>query len=123
MPDAQWTARYPSAFESSLAFVQRLPASEVHQHAGPGGMLSHSLEVVNECLKLRRGRLIPSGASAEKLMYCQELWSYAVTMAALLRDLASPSPISRGGSCCFHAFFSLKTQRYMISYNRRDRNA
>lgn len=90
VPQAHWQALYATAFESFASFVQQLPASEAHHHARPGGMLIHSLEVVRESLKLRRGRLIPSGASAEKLMDCQDLWTYATAMAALLHDLGKP---------------------------------
>jgi len=90
VPQAHWQALYATAFESFTAFVQQLPASEAHHHAGLGGMLIHALEVVRECLKLRRGQLIPSGASAEKLMDCQDLWTYATAMAALLHDIGKP---------------------------------
>jgi integrating conjugative element relaxase (TIGR03760 family) len=90
VPQAHWEALYATAFDDFATFVQRLPASESHHHARPGGLLIHGLEVVRESLKLRRGRLIPSGASAEKLMDCQDLWTYATAMAALLHDLGKP---------------------------------
>lgn len=90
VPSAHWEAFYATVFEAYAIFVQQLPASEAHHHAGPGGMLAHGLEVVREALKLRRGRLLPSGGAAEKLVACQDLWTYATATAALLHDLGKP---------------------------------
>ncbi len=90
VPKAHWQAFYLSAFEAYARFVQQFPASEAHHHAGPGGLLAHGLEVVREALKLRRGQLIPLGASAETLAATQDLWTYATASAALLHDLGKP---------------------------------
>jgi Putative helicase len=90
VPKVHWQAFYLSAFEAYARFVQQLPASEAHHHAGPGGLLTHGLEVVHEALKLRRGRLIPLGASAETLATTQDLWTFATATAALLHDLGKP---------------------------------
>jgi conjugal transfer pilus assembly protein TraI len=68
-------------------FVQQLPASEAHHHAGAGGMLDHGLEVVTNALALRRGYLLPQGAEPERLARTQDLWTYAVFTAALLHDV------------------------------------
>lgn len=90
VPRAHWEAFYATVFEAYAGFVQQLPASEAHHHAGPGGMLAHGLEVVREALKLRRGRLLPSGAAAEELAARQDLWTYATATAALLHDIGKP---------------------------------
>lgn len=90
VPRAHWEAFYTTAFQNYAGFVQQLPASEAHHHSGPGGMLAHGLEVVREALKLRRGRLLPPGAAAEELASRQDLWTYAVTTAALLHDAGKP---------------------------------
>ena len=68
-------------------FVQQLPASEAHHHAGAGGMLDHGLEVLTNALALRRGYLLPQGAEPERLARTQDLWTYAVFTAALLHDV------------------------------------
>ena len=44
VPCAHWEAFYSSVFEAYAGFVQQLPASEAHHHAGPGGMLAHGLK-------------------------------------------------------------------------------
>lgn len=90
VPQAHWDELYAAAFEAYALFVQQLPASEAHHHAGPGGMLTHGLEVVREALKLRRGRLLPSGAAAEEMVTLQDLWTYATATASLLHDLGKP---------------------------------
>lgn len=90
VPHAHWEAFYATMFEAYAGFVQQLPASEAHHHAAPGGMLAHGLEVVREALKLRRGRLLPSGAVAEELAARQDLWTYATATAALLHDIGKP---------------------------------
>lgn len=90
VPRAHWEAFYATVFDAYAGFVQQLPASEAHHHAGPGGMLAHGLEVVREALKLRRGRLLPSGATAEELAARQDLWTYATATAALLHDIGKP---------------------------------
>ena len=114
VPRAHWEAFYATVFEAYAGFVQQLPASEAHHHAGPGGMLAHGLEVVREALtnppgadldarsapagsapgkariKLRRGRLLPPGAAAEELAARQDLWTYATATGALLHDLGKP---------------------------------
>lgn len=68
-------------------FVQQIPASEAHHHAGAGGMLDHGLEVLANALALRRGYLLPQGAEPECLARTQDLWTYAVFTAALLHDV------------------------------------
>lgn len=90
VPHAHWETFYATVFAAYAGFVQQLPASEAHHHAGPGGMLAHGLEVVREALKLRRGRLLPSGAAAEELATRQDLWTYATATAALLHDIGKP---------------------------------
>jgi hypothetical protein len=76
--------------ETLARFVQQLPASEAHHHAGPGGLLQHSLEVALEALKLRRRALLPPGASAEQLSRLHDVWTYACVSAAFLHDIGKP---------------------------------
>lgn len=90
VPDAHWDRLYRPMYESLAGFVQQLPASEAHHHAGPGGLLRHALEVALESMKLRRGALLPPGASAEELARLQDVWTYACVSAALLHDIGKP---------------------------------
>ena len=79
---------YLSAIKNYARFVQLLPASEVHHHAGPGGMLTHALEVCVMALKVRRSYLLSDTGGAEEISKNQDLWTYAVFIAALCHDLA-----------------------------------
>jgi len=72
-------------------FVQRLPASEAHHHAGLGGMLDHGLEVTLQALLIRRGKLLPVGAEPERIGKVHDLWTYAVFTAAVLHDIGKPA--------------------------------
>lgn len=90
VPEAHWAALYQPLLSSYAAFVQSLPASEAHHHSEPGGMLAHGLQAVLHALTLRRGILLPSGASAEELAEKQDVWTYATATAALLHDIGKP---------------------------------
>ncbi|WP_017926547.1 MobH family relaxase [Thioalkalivibrio sp. HL-Eb18] len=79
-----------SAIERYAAFVQEVPASEVHHHSGRGGMLDHGLEVVLKALQIRRGYVLPPGAEPERLSHEADAWSYGVFSAALLHDVGKP---------------------------------
>jgi len=79
---------YLSAIQNYARFVQQLPASEVHHHAGLGGMLTHALEVSVFALKIRRSYLLSETGGAEEISQKQDLWTYAVFIAALCHDLA-----------------------------------
>lgn len=79
---------YLTAIQHFARFVQQLPASEVHHHSGPGGMLTHTLEVSMFALKVRRSYLLSETGGAEEISAKQDLWTYAVFLAALCHDLA-----------------------------------
>uniref|UniRef100_UPI003BEEFE7B MobH family relaxase n=1 Tax=Burkholderia arboris TaxID=488730 RepID=UPI003BEEFE7B len=72
------------------AFVQRLPASESHHHAHPGGLLTHVLEVTDAALRIRAGRILPRGAPIETAERLAHRWTYAVCLGALLHDIGRP---------------------------------
>ena len=81
---------YRAAINAFARFVQQLPASEVHHHTGPGGLLSHSLEVCVLALRMRRSYLLSAEGGAEEISKNQDLWTYAIFLAALCHDLAKP---------------------------------
>lgn len=90
VPLAHWNALYRSLIERFAEFVQLLPASEAHHHRERGGLLKHALETALKALTIRRGVLLPHGASAEALADKQDVWTYATASAALLHDLGKP---------------------------------
>ncbi|WP_026332809.1 MobH family relaxase [Thioalkalivibrio sp. ALE20] len=79
-----------AALRRYAAFVQEVPASEVHHHSGRGGMLDHGLEVVLKALQIRRGYVLPPGAEPERLTHEADAWSYGVFAGSLLHDVGKP---------------------------------
>ncbi len=71
-------------------FVQLLPASESHHHAGPGGLFTHTIEVTIFALDHRRGQILPKGAAPEVIGEQAHRWTYGVFIAALLHDVGKP---------------------------------
>ncbi len=90
VPKTHWRTLYLDALLAFAGYVQQLPASESHHHSGAGGLLDHSLEVVINALRIRRGHLLPQGADAEEITAKKDLWTYAVFSAALLHDVGKP---------------------------------
>lgn len=91
IPDGHFKALYMGAIESYACWVQQLPASEAHHHAGAGGMLDHALEVTVTAMSKRRVHLLPHGAEPEVISRRQHRWTYAVFSAALLHDVGKPA--------------------------------
>ena len=90
IPPPHWRTFYLDALLSYANYVQQLPASEAHHHAGMGGLLAHGLEVALHALRLRRAHLLPQGADTEDIVAKREVWTYAVFSAALLHDIGKP---------------------------------
>lgn len=91
IPSGHFETLYRCALESFARWVQQLPASEAHHHAGPGGMLDHALEVVVGAMAKRRVHLLPHGADPETITRQQHRWTYAIFSAALLHDIGKPA--------------------------------
>ena len=88
---AHFETLYRQALRNYAAYVQQLPASEAHHHAGIGGLLDHGLEAAVYALKLRRAHLLPPGAPTEVIDAQADLWSYACFTAVLLHDIGKPA--------------------------------
>ena len=68
-------------------FVQMLPVSGSGQHGQAGGQLHRALATALRSLDRRRGQILPRGAAPEVIGAQAHRWTYAVFVAALLRDL------------------------------------
>lgn len=76
--------------DAYAAFVQLLPASESHHHAQPGGLLQHTLEVVDFSLSYRRSYMLPLGAGAERVNELKHVWTMACILVSMFHDIGKP---------------------------------
>lgn len=91
VPAQHFITYYLSPLRQYAAFVQQLPASEVHHHAAAGGLLDHTLDVITHALVQRQGYVLPPNTVVEALVHLKDVWTYAVFVAALCHDLAKPA--------------------------------
>ncbi|RDH88075.1 MAG: hypothetical protein DIZ77_03540 [endosymbiont of Seepiophila jonesi] len=91
IPARHYGALFDTAIRNYARFVQELPASEIHHHSAPGGMLDHGLEVTKGALAIRRGHMLPPGAEPESIAKQADRWSYAVFTGALMHDIGKPA--------------------------------
>ncbi|MDO3388004.1 MobH family relaxase [Gilvimarinus sp. SDUM040013] len=66
---------------------QLAPASENNHHSGPGGLLQHTLEVIENALHIRRSYQLPLGGSPEEIAAQEHIWTYGLFIACLLHDI------------------------------------
>jgi len=67
--------------------VQLLPASQAHHHAYPGGLIVHTLSVIEYAINERQKYTLPLASEPEVIEAQKNLWTYAVFVAALLHDI------------------------------------
>ena len=91
IPTRHYGALFEAAIRNYARFVQELPASEIHHHSAPGGMLDHGLEVTKGALAIRRGHMLPPGTEPEALAKQADRWTYAVFTGALMHDIGKPA--------------------------------
>ena len=71
--------------------VQLAPASEAHHHCGPGGLLTHTVDVITIALKKRRGYQLPLGGTISEINDQRHLWTVGIFVACLLHDIGKLS--------------------------------
>lgn len=84
VPEQHWRFLYQPMFAAFAETVQQLPA---HHGVEAGGQLHYALEVVELALKIRRGYVLPPDKAPELVVAEQDLWTYAVTAAAVLHNV------------------------------------
>lgn len=85
--DALFDRLYLGSISRAAALMQSCPATAGGHHSWPGGLFAHSLESSAYTLRLRKGKIMPAGASPEQESKKEDLYTYAVFHAALLHDL------------------------------------
>ena len=90
MSDTVFNSLYRHSLSRVAELVQSCPASESHHHAFPRGLLAHTLEACANALRLRKGMILPVGASPEDAAKKSDLYTYTVFAASILHDIAKP---------------------------------
>ena len=83
--------RYEYMYAAPIAkyceLVQLLPASQAYHHAYHGGLIVHTLSVVENAIYERNRYELPLASEPEVIEAQKNLWTYAVFVAALLHDI------------------------------------
>jgi Putative helicase/Putative conjugal transfer nickase/helicase TraI C-term len=87
LDDSMFNQLIEQPFYRYAEAIQLCPASESDHHAGPGGLLVHTYDVVTIALKKRRGLQLPKGGSVDQINAQRHLWTYAVFAGGLLHDI------------------------------------
>lgn len=86
LPLSSFDQLYLKPLKRYAALVHRLPAHD-ERYVYPEVQLDQSLALIERGLKLRRSRLLPSGAAPEDQAQQAEVWSVALVYAVLLTEL------------------------------------
>ncbi len=78
---------YIPALHGYLECVQLAPASTAHHHAGPGGLATHTCDVIDRALRQRKSFELPLNGGPEIIFEQEHYWTYAVFIGALLHDI------------------------------------
>ena len=87
LSDENWHKDVLPMLHEYIAFVQRLPASESHHHAGDGGLVRHTLDVAALALTAAAAYSWPPDAKTEDIARLGTVWRFGIMVAALLHDI------------------------------------
>ena len=85
--DHYWETLYQQAINNAAELIQLIPASGSHHHAGPGGLLTHTIEVCANSMRIAKGYQLPLGVGPEERAQLDQVWRYGLFVAALLHDM------------------------------------
>ena len=80
-------ALYYPAIRTYLESVQLVPASVSHHHAGPGGLATHTIDVIDRALRARKNFNLPLHSDTETIYREEHIWTYGIFAGALLHDV------------------------------------
>jgi len=85
--DHYWKTLYQQAIDNAAELMQLIPASGSHHHAGPGGLLTHTIEVCAHTMRIAKAYQLPLGVGPEQRSQLDQVWRYGLFCAALLHDM------------------------------------
>lgn len=89
--DVHWETLYLPAIEKFIEYSQLVPASIAHHHAGPGGLITHTLESLEISLQIRKTLVLPKFADPDQISKEAHIHTYAVFIAVLFHDIGKLS--------------------------------
>ncbi len=94
---AGFESLYQPALERFIESAQLQPASAVDHHCGLGGLVVHTLEVIETALRRRKGASLPLNAGSDpgRILKEEQIWTYAVFAGALLHDAGKMLTLTR----------------------------
>ncbi|MEE9493601.1 MAG: MobH family relaxase [Gammaproteobacteria bacterium] len=93
--DQHFSQLFLSAIDRYLEAAQLQPASMSDHHAGLGGLAIHTLEVVENAMRRRKGYLLPQHADPSQIRAEEQIWTFAIFAAALLHDAGKMLSLTR----------------------------
>jgi len=93
--DAGFSQLYQPAISRFIESAQLQPASISDHHASYGGLIVHTLEVVEHALRARKEYLLPQNADSQLIRDEEHIWTYAVFAGALLHDVGKMLTLTR----------------------------
>jgi hypothetical protein len=92
---AMYESLYVPSLYRFIEAAQLQPASSNDHHAGLGGLITHTLEVVELAMSARRAYHLPSNTEPEQIAREEIAWTYGVFVAALLHDAGKLLTLTR----------------------------
>ena len=86
---------YQPALDRFLEAAQLQPASAADHHSCLGGLIAHTLEVIETALRYRKQYMLPQYAGPERIAAEEHVWTYAVFAGALLHDAGKMLTLTR----------------------------
>lgn len=87
LSDENWKKDALPFLHNYIEFVQRLPASESHHHAGDGGLIKHTLDVAIIALTMSKNQSWPPMAPTEEIAQKTAVWKFGIMTAAIMHDV------------------------------------
>lgn len=81
---------FQRTFRNLVDWFHLLPASQFNHHAGPGGLLSHSLEVAQYAVRMARSKMGDLSLPPARRREQERRFRVAVALAGLCHDLGKP---------------------------------
>lgn len=81
-----YTELYQPALYRMIEATQLIPASASYHHTAPGGLITHTVAVIEYALEERTRHILPELSDVETQAREKHIWTYAVFAAAVLHD-------------------------------------